>query len=73
VQLDLAQFDLGLLGGWLIVAIAAVAILFVILKIVAKVISTSLRLAIIVGSLLVIAVALLVLSTFLGEGRLPFP
>ena len=71
VPSTLAQFDLRSIGGWLIVAIAAVAILTIMLKILRKVISTSIRLAIIVGALLVIAAALCALSAFLNGGRLP--
>jgi len=71
--LELAQLDLTMLGGWLVVAIAAVAIVFVFLKIVGKAITTSLRLAIILGSLVVIAVSLFVLSMLLNGGKLPTP
>jgi hypothetical protein len=67
----LAQLDLTTLGGWLVIAIAAVAIVFVFLKIVGKAIATSLRLAIILGSLVVIAVSLFVLSMLLNDGKLP--
>jgi hypothetical protein len=67
----LAQLDLTVLGGWLVIAIAAVAIVFVFLKIVGKAIATSLRLAIILGSLVVIAVSLFVLSMLLNGGKLP--
>ena len=66
----LAQFDLGQFGAWVVMAIAAVAILVVVLKIVSKVISASLRLVIIVGSLLVIAAAMFVL-TMLLNGEVP--
>jgi hypothetical protein len=69
--LKLAQLNLGEIGGWLIVAIAAVAIVWVILKIVGKAITTSLRLAIILGSLVVIAVSLFVLSLLLDGGKPP--
>ena len=72
-MLELAQLDLTMLGGWLVVAIAAVAIVFVFLKIVGKAITTSLRLAIILGSLVVIAVSLFVLSMLLNGGKLPTP
>ena len=68
---ELAQLDLTVLGGWLVIAIAAVAIVFVFLKIVGKAIATSLRLAIILGSLVVIAVSLFVLSMLLNGGKLP--
>jgi len=69
--LKLAQLNLGEIGGWLIIAIAAVAILWVILRIVGKAITTSLRLAIILGSLVVIAVSLFVLSMLLNSGKPP--
>jgi hypothetical protein len=69
--LKLAQLNLGEIGGWLIIAIAAVAILWVILRIVGKAITTSLRLAIILGSLVVIAVSLFVLSLLLDGGKPP--
>ena len=67
---NLAQFDLGQFGAWIVMSIAAVAILVVVLKIVSKVISTSLRLIIIVGSLLVIAAAMFIL-TMLLQGEAP--
>ena len=67
---DLAQFDLSNLGAWVVIAIAAVAILAVVLKVIGKVVSTSLRLAIIVGSLLVIAAAMYVLAILL-RGKTP--
>ena len=70
-MLKLAQLNLGEIGGWLIIAIAAVAILWVILRIVGKAITTSLRLAIILGSLVVIAVSLFVLSMLLNSGKPP--
>ncbi|MBN1582973.1 MAG: hypothetical protein JXA89_19850 [Anaerolineae bacterium] len=67
---NLAQFDLGQLGAWVVIAIAAVAIMVIVLKIVSKVVSVSLRLAIIVGSLLVITAALFIL-TMLLQGEVP--
>ena len=67
---NLAQFDLGQLGAWVVIAIAAVAIMVIVLKIVSKVVSVSLRLAIIVGSLLVITAALFIL-TMLLQGEAP--
>ncbi len=67
----LAQFALGSLGGWLVVAIAAIAILTIVLKILRKLIATSIRPAIIAGVLLVIAAALCALRAFLNGGRLP--
>jgi hypothetical protein len=71
--LELAQINLATLGGWLVIAIAAVTIVFVILKVVGKAIATSMRLAIILGSLVVIAVSLFVLSMLLNGGKLPTP
>jgi len=68
---DLPQIPFATLGGWLVIAIAAVAIVSVVLKIVGKAIATSLRMAIIVGSLVVIALALFVLSILLNGGKLP--
>ena len=56
---DLAQFGLNTIGGWLVIAVAAVAIIFVVLKIVGKAISTSIRLAIILGTLVVIAISVI--------------
>jgi hypothetical protein len=67
---SLAQLDIGGIGVWVIMAVVAVAVLVVVLKVVSKVISTSLRLAIIVGSLLVIAAAIYVL-TMLLQGEAP--
>jgi hypothetical protein len=72
VLLDLIRSNLGLLGGWLTIAIAAVAVIFVILKIAGKAISASLRMAIIVGTLVVIATSLCVLSALLHRTELPF-
>jgi hypothetical protein len=67
-------FDLGQFGAWVVIAIAAIAILVVVLKIVSKIISTSLRVAILVGALLVIAAALWVLGMLLRGGvTLPIP
>jgi hypothetical protein len=67
----LPQIPLATLGGWLVIAIAAVAIVFVVLKIVGKAIAASLRMAIILGSLIVIAIALFVLSMLVNGGKLP--
>ena len=67
----LPQIPFATLGGWLVIAIAAVTIVFVVLKIVGKAIATSLRMAIILGSLVVIALALFVLSMLLNGGKLP--
>ena len=70
---DLTQQGFGMLGGWIVVAVIAVIVLYIVLKIVGKAISTSLRLAIIVGTLLVIAGSLFALSTLLNAGKLPIP
>ena len=64
---------LGTFGGWFVIAIAAVALLYIVLRIVGKAIATSVRLAIVLGSLLVITAALFVLSALLNGGRLPVP
>ena len=71
MPLNLVQFNLRPIGAWLVLAIVVIAILAIGLKIVSKVISTWVRVAIIVGSLLVIAVAFFVLSTFLKSGEGP--
>lgn len=63
-------WDIQELGAWIVVAIAAVAVMTVILRLVGKVVSASLKTAIILGSLVVIALALLVISTLLN-GKLP--
>ncbi len=63
-------WDIQELGAWVVVAIAAVAVMTVILRLVGKVVSASLKTAIILGSLVVIALALLVISTLLN-GKLP--
>ena len=66
-----AQLDIGQLAAWLVIAIAAIAILVVVLKIVSKVVSASLRVAIILGSLIIIAIALFVLATLINQGMTP--
>ena len=68
---ELPQIPFATLGGWLVIAIAAVAIVFVVLKIVGKAVAASLRMAIILGSLVVIALALFVLSMLLNGGKMP--
>lgn len=68
---DALSFDWQLLCAWVVVAIAAISVISVILKIVSRVVSASLRAAIIIGSLLVIAAALCVLSTLLQNWSLP--
>lgn len=70
------SMDLGQFGAWVIIAIAAIAILVVVLRIVSKIISTSLRLAIVLGALVVIAIALWVLNMLLRQGMgigIPIP
>ena len=67
---SLPQLNINEFGAWIVIAIAAIAILVVILKVVSKVISTSLRVAIILGSLLVIAAALFALNLLLN-GKIP--
>lgn len=69
--LDWISPDIAQMASWLVIAIAAVAILVVILYIVGKIVSISLRVAIILGSLIVIAIALFVLSTLITQGMLP--
>ncbi len=71
MSFDWAQLDIAQLGSWIVIAIAAVAILVVILYIVGKIVSVSLRVAIILGSLIVIAIALFVLSTLITQGTIP--
>jgi hypothetical protein len=56
-----------------VIAIAAVALLYVVLRVVGKAIATSVRVAIVLGSLVVIPIALVVLSALLNGGRLPVP
>lgn len=68
---DWTQLDFAQLGAWVVVAIAAVAILAAILYAVSKVVSASLRIAIILGSLIVIALALFVLSMLITQGSIP--
>jgi len=46
---------LGTFGGWFVVAIAAVALLYVVLRVVGKAIAVSVRLAIVLGSLVMMA------------------
>ncbi len=71
MSFDLTQLDIGQLGAWGVISIAAVAILAVVLKVISKVVSTSLRIAIIIGSLTVIAAALFVLSMLWNKGTIP--
>jgi hypothetical protein len=66
-------FDIGSLGGQVIAGIAALVIVVVILKVVAKAISASLRLAIILGAVVVIVAALYTLNVLFRGGGLPVP
>jgi hypothetical protein len=60
------------LVGWAVVAAAGVLAVWIVLKIVGKAISITIRLAILVGVVLVAAAALCWLSAALRGGRLPF-
>ncbi len=61
--------DLGPISVWVIVAVVAIVTLVVALRILRKVVALSIRLAITLGALLVIAAALYILSRYLiGEG-----
>jgi hypothetical protein len=65
----LAQLSGGLVGVWVIVAAVAILALVVTLRIVRRAVALSIRLAIILGALLVIAAALYILSRYwIGEG-----
>jgi uncharacterized membrane protein required for colicin V production len=70
---DLAQWILNSLPSWPVLALIAVVILYFVLRIVRRAVRVSLRLAIIAGTLAVIAVALLVLKGLLREAGLPLP
>ena len=59
--------------GWAILAIAAIAAIWIALKIVRKAIKVSIRLALVVVVLALIAVGLCWLSSYLGNAELPFP
>jgi hypothetical protein len=66
---DLAQWIPGSMASWLVIAIAAVVALYIVLRIVRHAMAVSLRLAILTGTLVVVAVALLVLNSLLhGKG-----
>ena len=66
---DLAQWIPGSMASWLVIAIAAVVALYIVLRIVRHAMAVSLRLAILTGTLVVVAVALLVLNSLLhGNG-----
>lgn len=70
-MLDLIHHIVGSLGGWLIVAAVAVVALYVVLRIVGRAISAALRLAIILGTVVVIVLAFFALSAALHRGGLP--
>lgn len=70
---DLAQWILNSLPSWPVIALIAVVILYFVLRIVRRAVRVSLRLAILAGTLAVIAVALLVLKGLLREAGLPLP
>lgn len=62
---NLAQWALDSSGSWLVIAVAAIVILYLVLRILRRAVKASLRLALIAGALVVIAVALLVLNNLL--------
>lgn len=70
MPINLPQFSPG---TWAVIAVAVIAILIVVLKVIRRVVSTSVRIAIVVGTVMVIAAALCALSAFLGQGELPIP
>ena len=70
---SIIQLDLSLFGPWLIAAVAAVAVLYIVLRVVRKMVSTSLRVAILVGAVVVIAAALCVFGMLLNPDGLPIP
>jgi hypothetical protein len=57
--------------GWAILAVAAVATIWIALKIVRKAIKVSIRLGLVIGVLALIAAGLCWLSSLLGNGELP--
>jgi hypothetical protein len=59
------------IGGWVIIAVIAAVALVVLLRVLRKVVALSIRLAVILGALLVIAAALYVLSKYWTGGGLP--
>ena len=65
------QLDLNLFGPWLIATVVAILVLYIVLRVVRKVVSTSLRVAIVVGAVVVIAAALCVLGLLLSQDGLP--
>jgi hypothetical protein len=61
------------MASWLVIAIAAVVALYIVLRIVRRTFAASLRLAVLAGTLVVIAVALLVLNSLLRSKGFPLP
>lgn len=59
--------------GWAVIATAAIVVVSVVLRVVRQAISTTIRLAILVGVVLIAAAALCWLSAALRGGRLPYP
>lgn len=70
---DLAHWIPGSMASWLVIAIAAVVALYIVLRIVRRTFAASLRLAVLAGTLVVIAVALLVLNSLLRSKGFPLP
>jgi len=70
---NLAQWVLDSSGSWLAIAVAAIVILYLVLRILRRAVKASLRLALIAGTLVVIAVAVLVLNSLLRSRGLALP
>ena len=70
---DLAQWIPRSSGSWFAIALVAAVILYLVLRILGRTVAASLRLAIITGTLVVIAVALLVLNSLLRSQGFPLP
>jgi hypothetical protein len=70
---DLAHWIPGSMASWLVIAIAAVVALYIVLRVVRRAFAASLRLAVLTGTLVVIAVALLVLNILLRSKGFPLP
>jgi hypothetical protein len=70
---DLAQWIPSSFAGWSVIVLLAAVILYLVLRIVRRAIAVSLRLAILTGTLVVIAVALLVLNSVLRKAGLAVP
>jgi hypothetical protein len=70
---NLAQWVLDHSGSWLVMAGVAIVILYLVLRILRRAVKASLRLALIAGTLAVIAVALLVLNNLLRSRGLALP